>query len=276
MPLLRTSSSWRARSLWMVSALVSLTGLLASPAGLARNGGIYLEIAPAWGYFLTDEVVIEDGDDDGSVFPQAGFTPALKLGVNLFGFVGAELDVTAHAWDLGIVERGGAGYVGGVVRATPLELLTFVMPETLELPSLVPAGPVTWHDRPFDVGVYVGGGYHMVGEDYAYQGGYLHWGVDLKLFLTPNFAVGLDLPFRHVLYEPFRFVDYQDSQGFCTDGGDAYGRGGVKVTPTPERGFFQPLEFNASDIESECDGAAPSALLFSPSLTITGVFDFGI
>lgn len=269
----------------LVSSLFGLAlvaGVLASPAASARNGGLYLEIAPAWGFFLTDEVIVEDGDDvvegigNGSPYPQAGFTPALKLGVNLFGFVGGELNVTAHGWDLGNIERGGAGYVGGVVRATPLELLTFVMPDTLELPSLLPAGPVTWRDRPFDVGVYLGGGYHMVGEDYAYQGGYFHWGLDLKLYLTPNFAIGLDLPFRHMLYEPFRYVDYANSEGFCTDGGDAYGRGGVEVRPHHDRGLFQNVELSAAQIASACDRPAPSAVLFSPSFTISGVIDFGI
>lgn len=265
-----------------LSCLALVLGALAAPSASARNGGIYLELAPAWGFFLTDEVVIEDGDDEaegignGEEFPQAGFTPALKLGVNLFGFVGGELQVSAHGWDLGNVERGGAGYVGGVVRATPLELLTFVMPDTLELPSLLPAGPVTWRNRPFDIGVSVGGGYHMVGEDYAYQGGYFQWGVDLKLFLTPNFAIGLDLPFRHMMYEPFRYVDYADSEGFCTDGGGAYGRNGVEVAPHHDRGLFQGFELNASQIGSECDQPAPSAVLFSPSFTVTGVFDFGI
>lgn len=261
----------------LVTTLVASFWVLLSPQlAHARNGGLYLELAPAWGFFLSDEVIIEDGDDDGSPYPQAGFTPSLKLGTNLFGFVGAEMNIAAHGWDLGGVERGGAGYVGGVVRATPLELLTFLMPVDLELPSLLPPGPVGWHDRPFDVGVYAGGGYHLVGEDYAYQGGYFHWGVDLKWFLTPSFAIGLDLPLRHALYEPFRYVDYNDGQGFCTDGADAYGQAGIPVPTSPARGTFRSLELNASDMNSECTKAPPSATLFSPSLTITGVFDFGI
>ncbi|MFZ9888610.1 MAG: hypothetical protein ACO3JL_14015 [Myxococcota bacterium] len=264
------------RSAVVASLTAALGVLISSPSVHARNGGLYLEIAPAWGFFLSDEVIIEDGDDDGSALPLAGFTPSLKLGTNLFGFLGAEMNIAAHGWDLGRTERGGAGYVGGVVRATPLELLTFVMPGDLELPSLLPPGPVTWHDRPFDIGVYAGGGYHLIGEDYAYQGGYFHWGVDLKWYLTPNFAVGLDLPLRHALYEPFRYVDYADGQGFCTDGGDAYGVSGIPVPTSPARGTFRSLELNASQIESECTKDPPSATLFAPSLTITGVFDFGI
>lgn len=256
--------------------LALLAALLAPSAALARNGGIYLELAPSWGFYLTDEVIVEDGDDDGSPYPSAGFTPTLKLGVNLFGFVGGELQVAAHAWDLGSVERGGAGYVGGVVRATPLEVLTFVLPTDLQLPSLIPAGPVSWRDRPFDVGFSLGGGYTLTGEDYAYQGGYFQWGFDLKVFLTPNFAIGLDLPVRHMLFEPFRYVDYSNSAGFCTDGGDAFGRGGAPVQPTPNRGTYQGRELNATTDLSQCDGAAPAAVLFSPALTITGNFDFGI
>jgi hypothetical protein len=256
--------------------LLLVAAVLSPVSALARNGGIYLELAPSWGFYLTDEVIIEDGDDAGSPYPQGGFTPTLKLGVNLFGFIGGELQVAAHAWDLGSVERGGGGYVGGVVRATPLELLTFVMPPDLMLPSLIPVGPVSWRDRPFDIGVSVGGGYTLVGEDYAYQGGFFQWGVDLKVWLTPNFAVGLDLPVRHMLYEPFRYSDYANGKGFCTDGASAFGSGGISVSPTPNRATYQPYELDAATEMNQCTGAAPAAVLFSPSLTITGNFDFGI
>jgi hypothetical protein len=160
---------------------------------------------------------------------------------------------------------------------TPLELISLFAPDDLEMPSFIPPGPVTWRQRPFDIGVYFGGGYHIVGEDYAYQGGYFHWGFDAKWYITPNFAVGIDLPFRNAIYEPFRYVDYADSTGFCTDGGDAFGLGGVPVIPLPNREVFFPVEVSSNDIESECaDGRPPEAVLFAPSLTIAGVFDFGI
>src|SRR5688572_31240380 len=45
----------------------------------------------------------------------------------------------------------GAGYVGGVVRITPLEVLSYALPDTVEIPSLFPKGPVTWKNRPFDL-----------------------------------------------------------------------------------------------------------------------------
>lgn len=254
--------------------LLVVTLLLAASSASARNGGLYLELAPAYGFFLTDEVIIENGDDDGAVFPQAGFVPQLKLGFNLFGYLGAELDVAAHGWDLGAPEIGGGGFVGGVVRATPLELLRWVVPEDVRFPNLL-GEPVSWHDRFFDVGVYVGGGYTMVGEDFAYQGGYVKWGFDLKWFITPNFAVGIDLPFRHPLYEPFRYTNYSKGKGLCTDGEDAFGLGGIPIPPVP-REAYTPLELDAADIETECDGAPPSAVFFAPAFTISGVIDFGI
>lgn len=250
-------------------------GLLAvaSPAQ-ARNGGLYFELAPAWGFFLTDEVIIEDGDDGGSDFPVGGFVPQLKLGFHLFGLVGAELDVAAQGWDLGVVDRGGGGYIGGAFRVTPLELLRWVIPEDVRFPDLMHGEQVSWHDRFFDVGLYVGGGYTLIGEDYAYQGAYLKWGFDVKWYITPFFALGLDLPFRNPLYEPFRYTNYSTSKGLCVDGKNAYGRGGIPVPVMQAR--VTAAELDATDIPSECNGAAPQAVFFAPALTITGVVDFGI
>lgn len=257
-----------------IHALLCVGFLTAALPAQARNGGLYFELAPAWGFFLTDEVIIEDGDDDGSDFPTGGFVPQLKLGFHLFGLVGAELDVAAHGWDLGVVDRGGAGYIGGAVRVTPLELLQWVIPEDVRFPDLLHGEQVSWHDRFFDIGVYLGGGYTLIGEDYAYQGAYLKWGFDAKWYITPFFALGMDLPFRIPMYEPFRYTNYSTSKGLCVDGKDAYGRGGIPVPVMQARATS--LEFDATDISSACDGRPPEAIFFTPALTISGVIDFGI
>lgn len=262
-----------SRSL-MTTCWWALLSLAVSAPAAARNGGLYLEFAPAWGYFLTDEVIIEDGDDEGSPFPSGGFTPQLKFGFNLFGFMGAELDVAAHGWDLGVQERGGAGYLGGNVRFTPLELLRWVIPEEVRFPDLISGDTVSWHDRFFDLGLYVGGGYTLIGEDFAYQGAYVKWGADLKWFITPSFALGIDLPFRTPTYEPFRYTNYSKSTGYCVDGKDAFGRGGVPVPVMPTR--VTALELQATDMAANCDGQGPAALFFAPAFTLTGVVDFGI
>ena len=57
-------------------SLVVLAVLLASTSALARNGGLYFELAPSWGFYSTDEVIIEEGNDDFSDFPVATFVPA--------------------------------------------------------------------------------------------------------------------------------------------------------------------------------------------------------
>jgi hypothetical protein len=250
--------------------------LLWSSTAAARNGGLYFELAPSWGFYDTTEAVIEEGNDNFGKFPVASFVPAIKLGVNLFGWAGAEAHVTGHYWDLE-GDTGGAGYVGGVVRITPLEVLSYVIPDDVEIPSLMPPGPVTWKNRPFDLGVSFGGGYSIVGEDYAYQGGYFQWGFDVKFFITPNFALGLDFPFRHMLYEPFRYANYKNRTGYCTDGGDAFVPFGNQTIRVSDNAGEAGPQISASDAKTACDGGSPpAAFFFAPAFTITGVFDLGL
>lgn len=259
----------------MVRSLMVLAVLLAASSASARNGGLYFELAPSWGFYSSDEVVIEEGNDDFGKFPVATFVPALKVGVNLFGWAGAEAHVTGHFWDLE-GDPGGAGYVGGVVRVTPLEVLSFALPDTVEVPSLFPPGPVTWRNRPFDLGFSMGGGYTLLGEDYAYQGAYFQWGFDVKWFITPNFAIGLDFPFRHLLYQNFRYANFNERSGYCTDGGDAYFPSGDNKIEINDNAGETGFQIESSDADSLCDEAPPAAFFFAPALTITGVFDFGI
>lgn len=262
--------------------LVVGLALFAASSAHARNGGLYFELAPSWGFYFTEEVIIEDGDDDNGDFPEAGFVPQLKLGVNLFGFGGFEADMAGFFWDPGIVERGGGAFAGGAIRITPLEFLQFALPpDQFQLPRMaaMPPGPTSWRDRPFDLGFYMGGGYTIVGEDYAYQGAYFKWGFDLKYFVTPQFAIGIDLPFRHTFYQPFRYTNFNDATGLCTDGAQGYGFIGdtrIDVDPTPNENAYDPIAVSAEDVDERCLEDAPSAVFFAPALTITGVFDFGI
>lgn len=256
---------------------VAVLLLLFSTPALARHGGLYFELAPSWGFYSTDQVIIEKdvegqaGDTILSDFPIATFVPQLTAGFNLFGWAGAQATVAGHFWDLG-GDPGGAGYVGGVVRVTPLEILSYVLPDDVKVPSLFPPGPVLWKDRPFDLGFSMGGGYTVIGEDYLYQGAFFQWGFDLKWYVTPNFALGLDFPFRHPLYEPFRYSNYNQHVGYCTDGAQAY-VGNIKVDSHAGEGG---PEIKSSTQAQECTKNAPTAFFFAPAFTITGVFDFGI
>jgi hypothetical protein len=262
---------------------VMVVALSAEPAR-ARDGGLYLEVAPSWGFYLTKDVLVDDaagsgdhGSDDYE-YATATFVPALKLGINLFGWAGVEGHITGHFWDA-YGDPGGAAYGGGVLRLTPLEVLTYILPDTVQIPSVIPAGPVTWKNRPFDLGVSFGGGYTIAGEDFAYQGGYFQWGFDIKFFITPNLALGLDFPFRNLFYQPFRYSDFSSKVGFCTDHGNAYGYSGdhkVNVNPNPDRNVYRPVEVKAADIDSKCKDPAPEAFFFAPAVTLAGVIDFGI
>ena len=40
-------------------------------------------LAPAWGLYSTEEVIIEEGNDDFSDYPVATFVPQLKAGISL-------------------------------------------------------------------------------------------------------------------------------------------------------------------------------------------------
>lgn len=266
--------------------LLVVVALLFSTSAFARHGGIYLELAPGWGFYSSDEVIIEkdveghssDGDTIFSPVPPGGFTPTLKAGFNLFGWAGAEAQVGGFWWDLG-GSPGGAGFAGGVVRVTPLEVLSYILPDDVQVPSLVPMGPVKWKDRPFDLGISIGGGYAIAGEyeDYVYQGSYFQWGFDAKFYVTPNFTVGLDFPFRTPLYDPFRYANFNNHTGYCTLGKQAFvPAGGGKIFVPDSAGDSFAIAAG-SDVKATCPGAkAPSAFFFAPAVTIGGVFDLGI
>ena len=266
----RQTARMRASSILACTLVTfAVVGLWSTPAS-ARHGGLYLELGTGYGFFDSDEVIVDH--DNGDV-ASSSFAPTLKLGVNLFGWAGVEAEASGHYWGLG-ADLGGGAYGGGNVRITPLEALTYVIPQDFKLWS--PQGDVGWKDRPFDLGVTFGGGYTIVGEDYAYQGSYFQWGLDAKFFVTPNFAIGLDLPFRTPTYQPFRYTNFSEGDGLCTDGGNAYSRAGLTLgLPWPVQPQRPGDEFNASDL-SPCTGDPPAASFFAPSFTIAGVFDFGV
>jgi hypothetical protein len=262
-------SSLRAVSLLAVIGSVVAVCLWSTPAA-ARHGGLYVELGAGYGAFQTDEVIVDYDKQPGGGLAQSSLAPTLKLGLNLFGWGGVEAIASGHYWGLG-ADLGGGAYGGGVVRLTPLEALKYVIPEDFTMWS--PQGNVGWKDRPFDVGVSFGGGYTIIGEDFAYQGSYFQWGFDTKFYITPNFAIGVDIPIRTPTYVPLRYTNFGDGDGLCTNGGKAFGVSGLEYPASPTR--FLGDEFNGRDL-SGCDGTPPAATFITPSFTIAGVFDFGV
>lgn len=258
---------------WVMAAGLAGAALFGASDAQARNGGFYLQFAPGYGVLDAEEAIVEkDTNEGGRDHATADFVPQLKLGVSLFGYGGIETDIAAYGWDLTKSERGGGGFVGGTVRLQPLEIVGHFIDPSLQLPSISPPGPVGWDDRFFDLGVYVGGGFTMLGEDYAYQGSYIKYGFDLQFYITPNFAIGLDFPFRTASLEPFRYTNYAEGLGYCTDGATIRTGDGTGLVVPDSIGNNGP---RVKDGEG-CKGAAPMLSMFTPSLTISGIIDFGI
>ena len=79
-------------------SLVVLAVLLASTAAFARNGGLYFELAPSWGFYSTEEVIIEEGNDTFSDFPVATAQFERLVSIPLFStMTKAEVDHVVDA-----------------------------------------------------------------------------------------------------------------------------------------------------------------------------------
>ena len=252
-----------------ILATISFLGcLFFSTEGQARNGAFYFQVAPGYGTYETTEVVI----DKSGNFPETNFTPSLQMGLNLFGYGGFYGEFTAFGWDLTSSNIGGGGFAGGGVRILPLELLQYLWPHVWPDMPLIPTASnpegVSWHDRPFELGLSWGMGYHMLGEEYAYEAEYTKFGIDLQYFVTDTFAVGLDFPFYTPIFEPVRVTDWEDNMAACVDGGDF-----VVTKEDPSRYRI----YNKDQITDDtCTGVAPRGSFSAAYLTITMLADFGI
>ena len=232
----------------------------------ARNGNFYFQVAPGYGTYTTEDIVI---DKNGNL-PETNFTPNLQMGLNLFGYAGVFGEATAFGWDLASSNIGGGGFLGGGIRVLPLELLQFLWPHVWPDMPLIPTATnpegVSWHDRPFELGVYWGLGYHMLGEEYAYEAEYTKLGFDLQYFVTDTFAVGLDFPFYYPTFDAVRITDWEDNRAACVDGASF-----EFVAPNTYRSY------NKDQItEDTCSGVPPQGAFNSINLTITMLADFGI
>lgn len=254
------------RQLPRLCVLSFLGAFLFSNALQARNGAFYFQLAPGYGSYDTKEVII----DKSGNFPETSFTPSLQMGLSLFGYGGFFGEATAFGWDLTSSDIGGGGFTGGGIRILPLELLQFlwphVWPDMPRIPTASNPDGVTWHDRPFDLGLSFGMGYHMLGEEYAYEANYWKFAIDLQYFLTDNFAVGLDLPFYYPTFDAVRVTDWEDNMAACVDGADFE--------------FVAPNQYQVRPkdqiTEDTCEGAPPRASFSGIYLNITMLVDFGI
>jgi hypothetical protein len=133
----------------------------------ADGESLQRQVIPA-GFFFANELPNE-------------VTPAglgLRLAYNILGFVSVGVDFTGTGWDVTSDQRGGAGFLVGMLAVHPLQFV-FINKE----------------ERPIglDISTHFGGGYGIVGVSQpaamGMDGPVLQWGFNVDYFFTKHFGV---------------------------------------------------------------------------------------
>src|SRR5688572_27284370 len=105
-------------------AILVLTFLV--PQTAAAANGLYAGLSLGYGSFSGNRLIISDtgmGDrpntEPGTCCPKGGLEFELRLGYSLFAAIAPEFVFIGHGWDIGS-DAGGAGFIGGGLRAFPL------------------------------------------------------------------------------------------------------------------------------------------------------------
>src|SRR5438874_1371250 len=138
------------------AALFAVIGACPRPA-LAVSG-LYGQLGIGYGKFSGNSMITSKTTNDVPVIgdgccPSAGPAAQLRLGYSLFGFGGAEFGILGNGWDIGS-NTGGAGFVGGGLRAFPLQFLSLT-------------GILDNKDFPIDIGLGAMFGWAIAGKDFA-------------------------------------------------------------------------------------------------------------
>jgi hypothetical protein len=270
----------------MLSLLICAASLTIVMPSQARNTVAYFSLNPGYQWYDTTELIIDkdQGTPDNELVPTPGFMPELRLGFNMSGFGGLEAFLGGHWWGGSTQTIGGGGVAGALLRLTPLEALQYVW-EPMQ-------------NRFIDVGLSFGAGYTLVGEDFAYQGWFLQYGFYINFFIFPFLSIGFELPIRQMFYAPFRYTNFGDRTGLCTNGGTVHDKQGNEVTRTAVRELTLPDGSNLGALEKDsqgrvtgnyilteykegesgaaCTQRAPEVWQYTPMLKITFLVDFGV
>ena len=176
-----------------VRPFILLSLLLLLPFSAARAAGLVLRVEPGYSYWQLDAGRIQaqaqaPGDEVRALLvdqTQNAPTLSLLLGFNLFNHFTLSAGVTATGWDLRSASRGGAGLVAGELAWHPAALL---------LPSRPGWG------RRWDVSLFFGAGYGMLGEQRALDGLHLQFGGRGEYFLLPILSVGASLRYAPLFF----------------------------------------------------------------------------
>lgn len=220
------------------------------PATAEAAAGLYLQLGVGYAAFqgtklvmveqpVAGDIPIDSSDDACCAGPGLGMQ--LRLGFSVFGFGGPEFFFVGNGFN-GF--SGGAGYVGGGIRAFPLKFLSLTGLDTSELP--------------IDMGIGLGFGYTITGQDFAYTGS--GWDLDfhIEYKLASFLSAGIKLDILFANYGNFAFTSFKNDKGRCLEG----------INQDLGRGII-----DASDRDAQCQGDGPSTTLLTPQLIFTFHFD---
>ncbi len=163
----------------------ALLGILAvSPSAFAqtpaRGEGLLVRLEPGYAYPSLDaeriqrQAAVPQGEVQSLLADQTPSAPGLSLvlGYNIKGHASIAASLSATGWDLDSQQRGGAGFGALELSWHPLQLS----------PQLA--------QRSYDVSVFGGAGYFLLGEQRALSGLHFQTGLRAEYFVTPWFSVG--------------------------------------------------------------------------------------
>jgi hypothetical protein len=231
--------------------------LLSFPANAFAVSGLYGQLGLGYGKMGGSNLYTAKMGDDlpitgAGCCPSAGPVTSLRLGYSLFGFGGAEFGLVGHGWDLGS-GTGGAGFVGGGLRAFPLQFISLLGLETA--------------DFPIDIGIGALFGWTILGKDFAYTGRFFDFDLTVEYKLTEWMSAGLKIDIVLPAYSDFVYTSYKNNTGRCLDSG------GDQVSGNPPK----PVDASNTDVIKKdsvaCNGSGPSTSLVAPQVVFTFHFD---
>jgi hypothetical protein len=125
-------------------------------------------------------------------------TASLRLGYNILGHATIEADFTATGWNIFDADRGGAGWLAGVVHWHPIEIF------------------MQGKERPFDASVFFGIGYGIGGgpvvsggPSYGMDGLIYEAGIEADYYFAPGFALSIFARWIFLDWKNF-YLNYDD------------------------------------------------------------------
>lgn len=166
------------RTLALMTVLVA-TSALADPPKFG-SGGVQLSIAYGGGIWgiSNPALAAQIGQSEADLFTnnlQGTHTLGVRFGYSILGHATIAVDLTATGWNIFSGQRGGAGFLTGVVAWHPLQLV--------------------WRNkevRPvsLDIAPFFGVGYGIAGQVRASDGPVLTAGLNVDYFFTKWFGLG--------------------------------------------------------------------------------------